>query len=363
MNLMTASRQWASRPRDERYDSLDRLIAALEDRRERSAEHVDRVERHRIEHDDRGELYLAGENGRWQFTNWSFSQLCDRLGAPQWFVSELNPDTAARVLNELMNDGEENKLMTVRGRGAAPDVLQAITSPRYGRIWDADVARAVKRIAEMDSRWHNPMARDIITGNAEPGGLYTGDRDVFIFMIDGGSDYDVGPRALLNRGFFVRNSEVGNARLELTTFLFNRVCGNHIIYGARDIKSVIIWHNSTGPNRYRSEFAPALEAFTARDPDLGAIKRAQTIRLLDLPGVGHHEHIDDDWKRDFARAFKFTRKETNAAFDAALREEGRCYYLWDVVQGLTEVARGIPFQDRRLDLEVRAAELLNIANN
>ena len=36
----TASRQWATRPNDERFTSLDALIASVQDRRERSADRV-----------------------------------------------------------------------------------------------------------------------------------------------------------------------------------------------------------------------------------------------------------------------------------------------------------------------------------
>src|SRR4030095_12104206 len=62
-------------------------------------------------------------------------------------------------------------------------------------------------------------------------GLYASDRDVFMFMIDGGSLLDAGPRAKLNRGFIVKNSEVGAGKMDLWTFIFNTVCGNNIIWG------------------------------------------------------------------------------------------------------------------------------------
>lgn len=362
-NLTTPSREWAVRRRDERYKDLGQLIAALEDRRERSAEHTGLFGRYRIEHDDRRELYLASDDHRWRFTNWSFGQMCIRAGAPQTFLVKLQPETAARVLNERLGTGYTTKFMTVRGKDGTSDFLQAITSPYYGRVWDADVAKAVQRIVDSDTRWHNPPAYDPLTRKTEPGGLYAGDRDMFIFMIDGGSEYDVGSRARLYRGFFVRNSEVGGARLELTTFLFNSVCGNHIIYGARNVESLIIRHNATGPDRYRNEFQPKLEAFAAQDPELDAIKRAQTRRLLSVPRVGHHNHLDDKWQHDFARAYGFTRREIEMAFETAANEEGKCDTVWDLVQGLTEVAREMPYQDQRLALEVRAAKLLEISNN
>src|ERR1044072_4454187 len=65
-------------------------------------------------------------------------------------------------------------------------------------------------------------------------GGYLGDRDVFLFVVDGNRDLDDPTdtsHAGLFRGFMLRNSDVGAAALSLDVFLFRAVCANHIIWG------------------------------------------------------------------------------------------------------------------------------------
>ena len=67
-----------------------------------------------------------------------------------------------------------------------------------------------------------------------PSGAYLGDRDMFLFLVDGNRDLDDptdASQAGLFRGFMLRNSDVGAAALTLDVFLFRAVCGNHIIWG------------------------------------------------------------------------------------------------------------------------------------
>jgi hypothetical protein len=57
---------------------------------------------------------------------------------------------------------------------------------------------------------------------------------------------------------------------------------------------------------------------------------------------------------------KITRSELKEALATAMREEGQCATLWDLVQGLTAYARGFDYVDARVDLERRAGKLLNM---
>jgi hypothetical protein len=173
-----------------------------------------------------------------------------------------------------------------------------------------------------------------------------------MFMIDGGSRLEVGERAKLNRGFFVSNSEVGARTFTLTTFLFNEVCGNHIVWGASNINSLTIRHTKGGPYRFDSEAAPTLMQYcnesVAREE--GAIAAAQ---MMLLP-----KEADDLDK--FLAPFKFTKSEVKSGFDFAKAEEGECRTVWQFVQGLTAYARGFDFIDARTDLEKRAGNMLNL---
>ena len=362
MNLYTAHKQWAKRPSDERFTNLDELIVALQSRRQRSAERFTNTGDVHVATDEEGELHLVDESkARYRFTNWSFSQFCNRVKAPPQFIATLQPDTAARVLNERIQEREPCKLLYIRESGPNT-ILHAVTGLRYGRVWDEEVARAVQQMVQERPGWHNPKAKDPFTGAVNPGGLYASDRDVFMFVIDGGSVFDEGPRAVLHRGVIVANSEVGDRRLTLMTFLFNEVCGNHIIYGAENVDVLNIRHDACAPERFRNLFLHELTRFMGSDPELARVRAAQRKRLIDLPHISHRERLDEEWEKEFARAYHFSRTDVQQARKHAEEEEEQFDTVWDAIQGFTKYARGFQHQDARLDLERRAARLLEYAN-
>lgn len=357
---MTASNQWATRPADQRFETLAELGAAVGARRMRSRG-VD-VDLPRIEvRAEGGGLVVNSAISPSVPSHWSFGQLAGLLGAPASYLRKLPMQLAADCLNDGVRrmPRESVKFMTV----AADDglgTLQAVTSPTYGRIWDADCVAAVGRIVERSGgRFFNPKAYDLRSGQIRPSGLYASDRDVFMFMIDGGSRLEVGPRAKLNRGFFVQNSEVGSKTFTLTTFLFNEVCGNHIVWGAQNINQLVIRHTKGGPMRFDGEAMPTLMQYvqSSAAPEETAIRKAQEY-LLPADAKG----IDAEALEKLVAPFKFTRSELREAIDVARREEGECRTLWNLVQGLTAYARGFEFLDARTELEGRAGKLLRLVS-
>jgi hypothetical protein len=109
---------------------------------------------------------------------------------------------------------EQHKLLAER---TAPWTVHAITSSRYARVH------------------HDELAYKDGEYGAErvPSGAYLGDRDMFLFLVDGNRALDDPTDrtdAGLFRGFILRNSDVGAAALTLDVFLFRAVCANHIIW-------------------------------------------------------------------------------------------------------------------------------------
>lgn len=363
MNIMTAHREWATRPSDQRFQSLDSLAEYVANRRDRSRESTEFLSDLHAEVVD-GELRI--KNGKSMTpTHWSFGQTCGLLQAPSAFLGRLQPETAAACINDRLTHCElRDRMKIMRVAGDDGDVLQAVTSATCGRIWDADVVSGVQKIvartggkfrppvAYADGKWGAPLV---------PSGLYASDRDVFMFLIDGGDALEVNDRAVFHRGFIAWNSEVGARTFGLMTFLFNAVCGNNIIWGASDVKELRIKHSSGAPGRYLNDAVPSLIEYTKATVDLSAIKRAQNIELVRLPGMGQFEKVDDDWRKAFARSHDFTGFEVREAFESAQREEGQCATLWDLVQGFTASAREVPHVDARLNLEARAGRLLELA--
>lgn len=357
---MEASREWATRPADQRFKTLGELAAAVESRRMRSrAMDVDTKRTGII--DVGGELMINGTIQPARPTHWSFGQLSALVGAPAGYLRTLPNQLAIANLKHGLDTrpSETVKFMTVADPDGGPNTLQAVTSSTYGRIWDADVVAGVGRIVERSGgKFHNPLAYKGGTfgGETEPAGLYASDRDVFIFMIDGGSRLEAGPRAKLNRGFFAWNSETGARTFGLMTFLFNEVCGNNIVWGAEDVQTLLIRHTSGGPTRFDNEAMQTLRAYTeaSAKPVEDTIKRAMALTL----------GKDDGEVSDFVlKHGKFTRGEIKSALDFARSEEGDARTLWNVVQGFTAYARGFEWVDARVDLEKRAGNLLNIVKD
>lgn len=359
-NLYEANKQWSTRPADERFTDLATLEEAVRKRQVQSREAVVNMRDLTFLNED-GELKLSVAGQVMTPSNWAFGQLASRVAAPAAFIRQLKVETAVAVMNERVaaaDPAEELKAMW-RNQDEGK-TLQAVTGPNYGRIWDAEVVAMTRDvIAKTEGRFTNPPAYGP-NGEAVPSGLYASDRDVFIFMVDGGSLLDLGPRAQLNRGFFLWNSEVGATTYGLTTFAFNVVCGNHIVFGAENVEQLRIIHTAGGPSRFLEDARPLLMKATTAEPDMGAILKAQTLLLEDLRYMGSLSLRSDrkTWIQAFAAKGKFTVSEVKEAMEYAEREEGRCETLWDLVMGFTACARDIPHANTRVDLEKRAGKLL-----
>lgn len=362
VNLFEASAQWATRPADQRFETLSDLRNKVHGRRLLSRSIDLDLPRVHADLDPKGALVINSAIQPCEPSHWAFTQFAGMLKAPASYLRTLPPELLVKNLNHGLQNAPRDsvKFMTVQSETDGPNTLQAVTSPTYGRIWDADCVDAVSRLVERSGgKFYNPKAYGvsaaggIVSTVQKPSGLYASDRDVFMFMIDGGSRLEVGPRAKLNRGFFVSNSEVGAKTFTLTTFLFNEVCGNHIVWGAQDINQLVIRHTKGGPYRFDSQAAPVLMSYMNASvaQEESAILRAQDMLLPK----------DADALEKLIAPAKLTRAEVKSGFDFAKSEEGECRTLWQFVQGLTAYARGFEWVDARTDLERRAGQLLNLA--
>jgi hypothetical protein len=378
-NLMTANRQWATRPADQRFETLPALLASVEARRTKSmAAKVD-IGEIEVKADAENLILTLGDFGVVPAvpTHWSFSQVCTALRAPTAWLREVPAELAVRnleyALTRAVGERDENKqqlqAMVVTDDEGKLNTLQAMTGPTYGRIWDADVVSAVSKLVEKTGgKFYNPKAYNPDGGHGEepkPSGLYASDRDCFMFLIDGGSKLDCGERAQLNRGIIVWNSEVGSRSFGLMTFLFNECCGNHIIWGAQNVNKLVIRHTEGGPTRFEKEVSGALlnHMNDMNTQDADTIRRSGEVKLADMVNFPNEGVLSEAWQKLFAEKHGFTRGELREAIAAAEREEGGCSTLWDMVQGLTAYARKFEHVDTRLNLETRAGKLLELVAN
>ena len=359
-NLMQASHQWATRPADERFTSLTDLQAHFHNVREHSRATVCPSRRISVEptEDNKG-LVITGPNGHaYAPTNWAFGQLAQLAEAPAGYMRTLPSPIAADCLNyglQYKRDIEDVGVLLYKNGG--DPVLRAATGPRYGRIWNADITDGlVQRFGDGRTgafRIPGEFGKqvEITKGNTT---LYGSDRDMFVFLCDEDHRIELpnrrdGETGTLARGFFVWNSEVGAATFGLATFLFDYVCCNRIVWGATQYSEVTLRHTASAPDKYIEQMAPALEAYAngSAQPVIKMIEDARTKRI---------DNVDE------FLAKRFGRKMVDAIKVAHDADEHRpIETLWDATTAVTAFARQIEHQDRRVDLERQAGQILDLA--
>ncbi len=350
--LVDAHKQWVKRPPDERFKTLDALLEFTGKRKRNAIEETHSLRDLRMHATHGGGMFLNGHVQHSALTNWSFSQLCQAVKAPAGYLRSLSAGMAVQCLEYGMaKAGGEAKLLLRKNEMRDSDetsfgnAVSAFTSPNYGRIWDYDVVSELLE-AVRETNWHPPESR---SGQA---GLYASDRDMFAFLINDERPVEVG-NARLGRGFFLWNSETGSATLGLTTFLYNFVCGNHIVWGAEEVQELKIVHRSRALSRFYGDAIPALNRFVENrnldDRIKGTVAQAMNDRI--------GSSLDEVTKS--LKSLPFTRVEIANAWNTGLAEGEDVTTRWGITQGFTALARKQQFADRRVSLERRAAVLLS----
>lgn len=361
-NLYQASHQWRTRPDDQRFTSLTELAAFAERTRDHSHSRVmstRQLEARPVEGDNSALAVVNLESGRAvEPTHWAFGQLAQRAGAPAAYLRELPGPLAADCINfgmRCMREVDEVGVLIHKNGG--PAELRAVTGPNYGRIWNADITRAlVNRFGDGingDFRVPGEFGKRITVTKANTT-LYASDRDMFVFLADETNRITIpnrrdGQSGSLARGFFVWNSEVGKTSYGLALFLFDYACCNRIVWGAEGYTEIRLRHTSSAPERWLSEVEPAIHAYAqaSEAPIVKAITAAQSKKLVDVD--------------DFLRS-RFNNTMTQAIKTVHMAEEGRpIETLWDATTAITAYARELPHQDARVDLEREAGKIMRLA--
>jgi hypothetical protein len=362
MTLMQASRQWASRPDDERFTSLTALNDYCHASRNNSQGIVvssRKLSAAPLDGDNEYKsLVVLGPNGNPVApTHWSFGQLAQRAGAPAGYLRDLPSPIAADCINyglKHMRSVEDIGVLLYKN-GGAPE-LRAVTGPNYGRIWNADMTQAlVNRFGDgVSGDWRVPgefgKAVAVTKQNTT---LYASDRDMFVFLADEKNRIEMrnrrnGSSGSLARGFFVWNSEVGKSTYGFAMFLFDYTCSNRIVWGVEEYREVRGRHTSSAPDRWLEEVQPMLLGYAeaSANPIEQAIAAAQQKRIDDVA--------------DFMRK-RFTQTQANAMMQLHVVEEGRpIESLWDATTAITAYARNVPHQDARVELEREAGKVMDL---
>lgn len=371
--ISRVSSEWFSRPDDERYLSLETLYDAVRGRADRAATRTVETRSIRVEaardNAERLSLTLPGQHAPIAPTHWSYGQLCGLIGAPASYMRGLPASIAGINLQHGLLSHRAVLVKTLESDDGRVE-LRAVTGPDYGRIWDHELVAAVRRIAGNgtgDTRWKVPGLLDWTSMTYNPfvevtkdtTTLYASDRDVFLFLVDDTHPIEAGrlPNGdpdLYFRGFYCWNSEVGSKTLGIASFYLRAVCMNRNIWGAEGFEEISIRHSKFAGARFAQQAAPALERFANSSPasfvaGVSAARNAIVAR-------------SEEDRQEFLRKRGFSKPETDKIIATVLQEEGRApSSIYDFVQGITAVARSKPHQDKRLELEGKAARLFAAA--
>ncbi len=360
--LNQASHQWATRPADQRFTSLTELHEFVRLSRENSHSKVltsRALECHPVEGDNKA-LVVVGANGvPADVTNYAFGQLAARAGAPAGYIRSLPSPLAADNINyglQYVRDRDDIGILLHKD-GGVPE-LRAVTGPNYGRVWNSTITQAlIERFGDGitgDFRVPGEFGKAVqVTKDNTT--LYASDRDLFVFLADEEHRITVpgrrdGKSGDLARGFFVSNSEVGAGVLAIATFLFDYVCCNRIVWGATQFAEVRIKHTSSAPDRWLEEVAPAIRSYANSST-------VSVVQAIEHAKAQHIDNVDEFLNK------RFTRSQAVAIKAAYLSDEQRpIETLWDAATGITAYARGIQYQNERVELERTAGKVLDLAS-
>ena len=399
-NLYDASYQWANRPDDERFESLDAMRNATRAYAQKASEATVPVGSLRAEADG-GDIKLVGkQNIPAKLTHYSFGQLSARVGAPANYLRGLPATLATQNLNHGLkklgqddggqDDGQKLQLLFHKNGSL---VTRAITSESYDRVWNHElVSRIITDLVPQG--WRVPPARparenqkgtrvataaDILSNQGDfglsvkegdliaPAGLYASDHDMFAFLVNMGSAAIEDGGKLLNQGLFLQNSEVGDCAIRMKKFIMDHVCGNHIVWGVSEVNEISVRHVKGSDvkageslKKFMAKWNLLLQSETSADKVQGDIRKARAFEIA----ATKDEVLDALFKFANSRNLnRLTRKALTAGYDLAEQSPryGAPTTVWGMVNGLTELSQTTGYADDRTEMDQQSGRIMEMA--
>ena len=152
-------------------------------------------------------------------------------------------------------------------------------------------------------------------------------------------------------------SGTGAGTFGLTTFLYNYVCSNQIVWDVEEVEELRIVHRKWAPERFGELVLPMLNRF--------AESRGNSDRIVDTVAQAMKTHIGETLEeaQKWFNPRPFTQREVAQAWAVGNDEGENVTTLWGILQGFTGSARRYAYANGRVDLESRAGQLLKHVQN
>lgn len=358
MELFKANQQWANRPEDERFPSLEALHEATKKYADEAREKKMPFGDMRVENVD-GDVQLVGRaNIPAKFTHWAFGQLCARIGAPASYLRELPATLASQNLNHglarRLENGAANTVANLMFHSNGSLLLRSIMTDDYSRIWNHEVA---ERLVGLQSQGWEPAMPDIRCKEDDFPALYASDHDMFAFLRNSALTVEEkGSDGAMYKGVMVENSEVGASALKLTRFLYREMCGNHIIWGASKVLEIKVRHVGNARHKWGGYFA-AIKKYA--DESVSDLEYKISQAKVKMIGDTKEAVLDALFGK---RINGLSRAVIESGYDAVRPDQdGDPKSVWGIVQGLTRFSQTIKFTDKRTEVDRAAGKLLDVA--
>jgi hypothetical protein len=256
-------------------------------------------------------------------------------------VNRLSPPTAAKVLEETLPfEGKPVQLF------AADQTIRSIHGTSYTRLYSHDLVRAILDAAG------GQFAPPPVGFNGGTG-LYAGEEDCFVFLVDRDYGLEVGGQEFWP-GLVAWNSEIGRRTVGLETFYFQRVCANHIIWGAANVVRNV-WKHTAKVAGALDEIQRAVAGLRDHHRD-GAGVFAEVVKK----SMGMEVARDADGAAEFLVKQGIFKKLADGV-GSYLTAQQRAFTLFNLVDALTAANRGLLFAGARTEADQKASSLLTLA--
>jgi hypothetical protein len=280
-----------------------------------------------------------------KLNSWSFGQLCTFAGVSKDTVNRLTPDTASMVFHETFPHG--NKPIQLYEQSST---VRSVHPASYTRLTNIELLSTIREFATD----FIPPQR---AGRGEPTeeggtGLYCGEQDLFVFLIDPTGWIEIEGEAFCP-GMFVWNSEVGRRSVGIQTFWFQAICANHIVWDATEVVEFSRKHTANVRDSLSDIREIMHRLVLKRDSRRDSF--AEVIRKA----MNAHLGSDDDERLKLLARHDIPKALAKEALDIA-RRDGRLT-IFSVVDALTRLSGDMKYIGDRTDLDVKASRLLALA--